>query len=126
MAELDEKFPAEYESIVLLLDFYGELLSKQQQEVLDLHYNNDYSFSEIAEQLVISRQAVYDAVRNGKSALQKYESKLGLNKRFTNEQTVIKKTLCILGDAREMQDIAGYKKVTQHVIELLNGLLSQL
>ena len=47
----------------MLLDFYGELLTDKQRECLDLHYNEDLSLSEIAEQLGISRQGVWDNIR---------------------------------------------------------------
>lgn len=36
---------------VLLLDIYGELLSKTQREVLDMRCNADLSLSEIAEEM---------------------------------------------------------------------------
>ena len=47
----------------MLLDFYGELLTDKQRECFDLHYNEDLSLSEIAEQLGISRQGVWDNIR---------------------------------------------------------------
>jgi len=69
--------------ISLLLDFYGQLLTKRQYEILDLHFNNDYSLGEIAEQLSISRQGVYDSVKKGKAVLNEMEQKLGLVKKFS-------------------------------------------
>ena len=38
----------------MLLDFYGELLTDKQRECFDLHYNEDLSLAEIAEQLGVS------------------------------------------------------------------------
>lgn len=69
--------------IGLLLDFYGQLLTTRQYEIMDLHYNNDYSLAEIAEQLNISRQGVFDNIKKGKVSLNNLESKLNLVKRFT-------------------------------------------
>ncbi len=67
----------------LLLDFYGQLLTERQYEILDLHYNNDYTLSEIAEQLNISRQGVYDNEKRGRALLVEYENKLGLLNKFS-------------------------------------------
>ncbi len=72
--------------ISLLLDFYGQMLTKRQYEILDLHYNGDYSFGEIAEELDISRQGVYDNIKRGKAALFDMESKLGLVARFSRQK----------------------------------------
>ena len=62
----------------LYLDFYGVLLSGRQAEVLDAYYNENYSITEIAAGLSISRQAAHDALRAGALALMGYEEKLGL------------------------------------------------
>lgn len=67
----------------MLLDFYGELLTDKQRECFDLHYNEDLSLSEIAEQSGISRQGVWDNIRRAEAALQEIEDKTGLIGRFT-------------------------------------------
>jgi len=43
---------------------------------MDMHYNNDYSFGEIADYLKISRQGVYDNIKRGKKILYNTEQKL--------------------------------------------------
>ncbi len=50
-----------------LLDHYGELLTSRQKDVLELHYGDDLSLSEIAEELEISRQAVHDSIQRGEA-----------------------------------------------------------
>ena len=59
-----------------LLDIYGALLTKHQEEVLELYYQMDLSLSEISEQLGISRNGVYDAIKKATALLEKYEEKL--------------------------------------------------
>ena len=39
-----------------LLDFYGEVLTKKQREMLRQYYNDDLSLSEIGENFGITRQ----------------------------------------------------------------------
>ncbi len=77
---MDELF-----EISLLLDFYGQMITKRQYEILDLHYNSDYSLGEIAEFLNISRQGVHDNIKRGKATLLEFEQKLGLVRRFTEQ-----------------------------------------
>ena len=40
-----------------LLDFYGEVLTPKQREMLNQYYNDDLSLSEIGENFGITRQA---------------------------------------------------------------------
>lgn len=68
--------------IAMLYDFYGELLTPRQKEVLQYYYEENYSLSETAEELGVSRQAVHDTIRKAEKALRNYEQKLGLVERF--------------------------------------------
>ena len=64
--------------ISLLLDFYGEVLTDKQREVVGFYYNDDLSLAEIAEHAGISRQGVRDAIKRGENTLLFMEEKLGL------------------------------------------------
>lgn len=69
-------------SISVLLDFYGELLTKKQAEALDFYYNQDLSLAEIAEETGVSRQGVRAFIKQGEAHLLEFEKKLGMAKRF--------------------------------------------
>lgn len=75
----------------MLLDFYGELLTDKQRECFDLHYNEDLSLSEIAEQSGISRQGVWDNIRRAEAALTDMEEKTGLIRRFSETSRGLEK-----------------------------------
>jgi len=62
--------------VATLFSIYGPLLSERQRRFIDLHYNEDLSLSEIAEGEGISRQAVFDAIKQGKKRLNRFESVL--------------------------------------------------
>ena len=56
----------------LLYDFYGELLTKRQQQVYESVVLEDYSLSEVAEELQISRQSVHDMIKRCNKTLEEY------------------------------------------------------
>ena len=68
-----------FDYINQLLPFYIELLTKKQQEVMTLYYYDNYSLSEIAQQLEISRNGVYDSLKKSEELIEKYESLLHLS-----------------------------------------------
>lgn len=68
----------------LLYDFYGELLTGHQKRVYEEVVLNDYSFSEVAEDLGISRQGVYDMIKRCNKLLSGYEEKLHLVEKFVS------------------------------------------
>ena len=63
--------------MILLFDYYGDLLTDRQKLCLDMHYNQDLSLAEIAEDLSISRQAVYDNLSRAEGLLKNMEEKTG-------------------------------------------------
>ena len=73
----------------MLLDFYGELLTEKQREYCELHFNEDLSLSEIAEQCGISRQGVWDNIRRAEASLAQIEEKTGLIRRFSETQSAL-------------------------------------
>ncbi|TWH60448.1 hypothetical protein DesLBE_4887 [Desulfitobacterium sp. LBE] len=75
-----------FAKMALLADFYGPLLTSKQGRIWDLHYEQDFSLVEIADLEKISRQAVYDLLKRTEKILQGYEDKLGLIRRFADEQ----------------------------------------
>ncbi|NJD01312.1 MAG: YlxM family DNA-binding protein [Ruminiclostridium sp.] len=114
----------ELTEISLLLDFYGQLITKRQFEILDLHYNNDYSLGEIAEQLNISRQGVYDNIKKGKAALNNLEEKLKLIGRFSEQRNKAKVILELLDGismnilpVKEAQKLEEAKKAVVEIME---------
>lgn len=82
----------EFEKIArinLLYDFYGQLLTNRQQEVMDLYYGENLSLSEIAEEFSISRQGVHDSLKNAEKALFEYEFRLGLVEKFQKSRQAV-------------------------------------
>lgn len=67
--------------IAVLLDFYGEILTEKQRDVIDLYYNQDLSLAEIAVEYGITRQGVRDSIKRGEGLLTEMEEKLGFAKR---------------------------------------------
>ena len=74
-----------------LLDFYGEVLTPKQREMLNQYYNDDLSLSEIGENFGITRQGARDAIKHGETTLKELEAKVGFAGRYrrVQEQLVI-------------------------------------
>ncbi len=70
---------------LLLFDIYGELLTQKQQTALDLFYNEDYSLGEIAEEMGVSRQAIFDNIKRGEELLAHYDEKLCMVEKVETE-----------------------------------------
>lgn len=62
----------------LLLDYYGDLLTQHQKDVLDEYLNEDLSMNEIADNYQISKSAVQDLIKRSIQQLQGYEKVLKL------------------------------------------------
>lgn len=90
------------ENFALLLDIYGDLLSKNQREAVDLKYNSDLSLSEIAEEMGgISRPAANDARKKGEKRLHELEEVLGNANRLKIVSEKIEKARAIVTELSE-------------------------
>ena len=99
----------------LLYDFYGELLTERQQQVYESVVLEDYSLSEVAEDLGISRQGVHDMIKRCNHTLEEYESRLHLVEKF----------LCIRKQVQKIKELAvGYN--AGEITEITNKILEEL
>ena len=64
-----------------LYDLYGELLTEKQREYFEDYYFNNLSFSEMAENYDVSRNAIFKQLHITTDKLEEYEAKLGLLKK---------------------------------------------
>lgn len=67
--------------MTLLFDYYGDLLTDRQRMCFDLRHNQDLSLAEIAEELQVSRQGVYDNLSRAEALLRNMEEKTGCVRR---------------------------------------------
>lgn len=82
MTESGARSMAKDLKVSYLLDFYGDMLTEKQREVIEAYYNEDLSLAEIAEEWAITRQGVRDAIKRAEQQLFEMEDRLGLAGRF--------------------------------------------
>jgi predicted DNA-binding protein YlxM (UPF0122 family) len=87
--------------MVLLYDYYGNLLTDRQKECLEMRYNQDLSLGEIGQILGISRQGVHDNLSRAEMLLRNMEEKTGCVKRDVACRKAVR---TILDAAKQLQD----------------------
>lgn len=97
----------------LLMDCYCDLLTEKQQLYLEYYYQEDYSLSEIAEILDVSRNAVFDNLKKAVHSLENYEEKLQLLKKHQERLDLIE---------RIEEDISSEHKSIEEYLELLRKI----
>ena len=96
--------------ILLLYDCYQTLLTDRQRLMMDLYYNQDFTLAEIAEEMSISRQGVYDHLKRTEKLLEQYEDRMGLLKIFQRQSRIIlqmKENLAKMENELSKVDAAG-------------------
>ncbi|MDO4995921.1 MAG: hypothetical protein Q4E69_01960 [Bacilli bacterium] len=64
-----------------LYDIYSLLLTDKQREYFEEYYFNNLSFSEMAENYNVSRNAIFKQIKITKEKLDEFEEALGLYKK---------------------------------------------
>lgn len=95
----------------ILYDLYGGLLSKNQKVVYEYHILDDLSFSEIGEELDITRQAAYDLYKLADKKLKDIDSKLKLSQKFNEIEKV----------ASDIKKITKDKKIINLSNKIIKG-----
>ncbi len=99
--------------ITLLFDFYSSLLTEKQRDIFDMYYNLDFSLQEIADELSISRQTVFDTIKRSKANLYSFEEKLQL----VNRHQKIKKDIST--SLENIKDVLSNLDITTHSYDKL-------
>ena len=81
-----------------LYDIYGELLTSKQKEYFEDYYFNNLSFSEMADQYKVSRNAVFKQVHIVTDKLIEYERILRLKEKR-------EKIISLISDSKLKEDI---------------------
>lgn len=106
--------------ISLLLDFYGDMLTEKQRDVVELYYNEDLSLAEIAAHSQITRQGVRDSIKRAEGILLDLEERLGLAKKFRTIQDGLDQ---IVEDARAIREYNSrygtFQEITDRAGEII-------
>ena len=86
-----------------LYDLYGNLLTEKQKQYFEDYYFNNLSFSEMAENYNVSRNAVFKQLHIVIDKLEEYENKLQLFKKKEKLLKVIDK----VADKKLKEELEG-------------------
>ena len=107
--------------MILLYDYYGDLLTDRQRECFELRYYQDLSLGEIGEELGISRQGVHDNLSRAEALLRNMEAKTGCASR---DQACRKAAGTILEMGRLLQQMEdpAVSALAEKIISAARGL----
>ena len=88
--------------MLLLFDYYGELLTERQKMCFDLKYNQDLSLAEIAQELGVSRQGVFDNITRAEAHMVKMEEQTGCVRRMLQSRNAVEQVL------KAVESLANY------------------
>lgn len=112
--------------ISLLLDFYGEMLTEKQREVIEFYYNDDLSLSEIADNEGITRQGVRDSIKRAEGQLLEMEERLGLAKRFREMRVGLEQISAAAEKIKEYNRHTIYSRELQEQSQLILDITQKL
>jgi len=79
------------EYLIILYDFYGELLSDIQREYFEEYYFDNLSLSEISENDGKSRNAIHKCIKSCCNKLYEFEDKLKLYEKRMKLENIVDK-----------------------------------
>ena len=98
--------------LILLYDYYGDLLTERQRECFELRYNQDLSLGEIGQELGISRQGVFDNLSRTEALLKNMEQKTGCVQRDQRCRRVIAQIIEAAKQLNEIENLQVFADTT--------------
>lgn len=113
--------------IAYLLDFYGDVLTAKQHDVMQQYYNEDLSLAEIADNFGITRQGVRDAIKRGECILLDLEAKVGSAGRHRRTQDALRELEALVKSVRFYNETLPQRSdrvtgETGRMLEIITGL----
>ena len=112
-------------NITLLFDFYRNMLTDKQVDVIDLYYNEDLSLAEISEHLGITRQGVRDNITRAEGIMLEAEEQLGLVKRYSTVRRVkasINQELAAISTRENLSAVPWLEPYLKRIKSLINQI----
>ena len=79
------------DKLILLFDYYGDLLSESQKNYFESYYFDNLTLSEIGENFDVSRNAVSKDLKLASEKLNNYEEKLRLVEKDDKLRKIVSK-----------------------------------
>ncbi|MBE6924393.1 MAG: HTH domain-containing protein [Ruminococcaceae bacterium] len=99
--------------MTLLYDFYGELLTERQKMCFELYHDQDLSLAEIAQELKVSRQGVYDNLSRAEAILRNMEEKTGCVRRSLQTRRAVRTILAAVSGLMDSEDASIREQAEQ-------------
>ena len=112
-------------NVTLLFDFYRNMLTEKQVDVIDLYYNEDLSLAEISEHLGITRQGVRDNIKRAEAIMKETEENLGLVNRYISIKNIALQIGKEVEEIEKIEQASGVPWIAPRLAKI-KSLLSQI
>ena len=90
---------------------YRSLLTEKQQETMEMYYINDLSLSEIARELNITRQGVFNCITNSEEKLDELENAVGLLRKREQMEEILRELEGFIRDEDKQKALDTLEKL---------------
>ena len=112
-------------NVTLLFDFYRNMLTEKQIDVIDLYYNEDLSLAEISEHLGITRQGVRDNIKRAEAIMKETEENLGLVNRYISIKNIALQIGKEVEEIEKIEQASSVPWIAPRLVKI-KSLLSQI
>ena len=112
--------------MTLLFDYYGGTLTEKQSDVYESYHNADFSLSEIAENMGITRQGVHDLLSRAEKSLLSLDDKLGFVARFERQKELYDEITLSLEEIDQLNKRSFSSLQLERTIQRIRAAITEL